>query len=118
MARHNREGQGTDQRGFEYEVSYQPDWLRFVKVTRNLESGRLSTKTLVRNPSAVSEGEPGDKVRTRVTSPDQNIDFEVAVSDPHGGIVRIRVAYLMTGENGKKEEVEFSFEDRLPSSRR
>jgi len=118
MARHNREGQGTDQRGFEYEVSYQPDWLRFVKVTRDLESGRQSTKTLFRNPSGSSEGEPGDRVRTRVTSPDQKIDFEVAVSDPNGAIVRVRVAYILTGENGKKEEVEFSFEDRLPSARR
>ena len=115
MARHNREGRGTDQRGFEYEVSYQPDWLRFVKVTRNLENGRQSTKTLYRNPSPTAEAEPGDRVRTGVTSPDQGIDFEVAISDPHGAIIRIRVAYLLTTENGKKEEVEFSFEDRLPS---
>src|SRR5688572_7482285 len=115
MARHNRDGKGTDQRGFEYEVSYQPDWLRFVKVTRNLESGRQSTKTLFRNPSPAAEAEAGDRVRTGITSPDQNLDFEVAITDPRGAIVRIRVAYLLTGENGKKEEVEFSFEDRLPS---
>jgi hypothetical protein len=115
MARHNREGRGTDQRGYEYEVSYQPDWLRFVKVTRDLETGRQSTKTLFRNPLRSAEGEPGDRVRTRVTSPDQGIDFELSVADPKGAVIRVRVAYVLVGENGKKEEVEFSFEDRLPS---
>jgi hypothetical protein len=115
MARHNREGRGTDQRGYQYELSYQPDWLRFVKVTRDLESGRQSTKTLFRNPVGVAEAEPGDKVRTRITSPDQGLDFEVSIADPNNAVVRVRVAYLVTGENGRKEEVEFSFEDRLPS---
>jgi hypothetical protein len=115
MARHNREGKGTDQRGFEYEVSYQPDWLRLVKVTRNLETERQSTKTLFRNPASGAEAEPGDRIRTRITSPDQNLDFEVAIADPNCAVVRVRVAYLITGENGTKEEVEFSFEDRLPS---
>ena len=33
VARHNREGAGADQRGFEYGVNYQPDWLKLVKVT-------------------------------------------------------------------------------------
>ena len=54
MARHNREGQGTDQHGHSYSVNYQPDWLRQVKVTRTLESGRQSTKTLFRNPASRS----------------------------------------------------------------
>jgi len=67
MARHNREGQGADQRGSHYGICYQPDWLRHVKVTRDLETGRQSTKTLFRNPAKKSEGEPGDKIRTRVT---------------------------------------------------
>jgi hypothetical protein len=115
MARHNRDGDGTDQRGFEYRVSYQPDWLRFVKVTRDLETGRQSTKTLFRNPADAAEAEPGERVRTRIVSPDQGIDFEVAINDPSGAIVRIRVAYQLTGENGEKEEVEFTLDDRLPS---
>jgi len=55
LARHNREGQGADQRGFEYAVNYQPDWLRQVKVTRQLETGRQSTKTLFRNPVGVHD---------------------------------------------------------------
>ena len=35
MARHNRDARGSDQRGESYELSYQPDWLRLVKVTRS-----------------------------------------------------------------------------------
>ena len=50
MARHNRDGAGEDQRGHAYTVSYQPDWLRMVKVTRSLTTGRQSTMTLFRNP--------------------------------------------------------------------
>ncbi|NIP13532.1 MAG: hypothetical protein GWN02_28120, partial [Gemmatimonadetes bacterium] len=50
MARHNRDGQGSDQRDCEYAISYQPDWLRQVKVTRLLPTGRQSTKTLFTNP--------------------------------------------------------------------
>lgn len=46
MARHNREGMGSDQRGCEYQIGYQPDWRRYAKVTRALPSGRQSTKTL------------------------------------------------------------------------
>jgi hypothetical protein len=115
MARHNRDGEGTDQRGYEYGVSYQPDWLRFVKVTRDLETGRQSTKTLFRNPADSAQAEPGERVRTRIVSPDQGIDFEVAISDPHATIVRIRVSCQIPGENGGKEEVEFTLDDRLPS---
>lgn len=109
MARHNREGSGADQRGFEYGVSYQPDWLRLVKVTRQLETGRQSTKTLFRNPEG-PEAAPGDRVRTRITSDDQSIDFEVAVSDPRTAVRRVRVTYEVPGEGGRMEEVEFTLE--------
>ncbi len=111
MARHNREGQGADQRGFEYAVNYQPDWLRQVKVTRQLETGRQSTKTLFRNPSDDARVNPGDRVRTRIFSADQGLDFEVAVSDPRAAIRRIRIAYGLPSENGlREEEVEFTLE--------
>jgi hypothetical protein len=110
VARHNREGAGADQRGFEYGVSYQPDWLKLVKVTRTLESGRQSTKTLFRNPLSGPEAEPGDRIRTRITSVDQSLDFEVALTDPRGAVKRVRIAYEVPGVNGGTEEVEFTLE--------
>jgi hypothetical protein len=116
MARHNREGQGADQRGYRYGISYQPDWLRHVKVTRDLETGRQSTKTLFRNPADRQEAEPGDHVRTRITSRDQEVDFEVTVADPYRCVRRIRVAYeVKSGDGRKEEEIEFTLEDDLPS---
>ena len=109
VARHNRDGSGADQRGFEYAVSYQPDWLRLVKVTRQLETGRQSTKTLFRNPDP-PEAEPGERVRTRITSEDQELDFEVALIDPRSAVRRVRIAYEVPGEGGRVEEVEFTLE--------
>ena len=115
VARHNRDGSGADQRGFRYGVSYQPDWLKLVKVTRQLETGRQSTKTLFRNPSPGPEAEPGERIRTRITSADQSLDFEVALNDPRGAVRRIRIAYEVPGENGRSEEIEFTLEsEELP----
>jgi hypothetical protein len=115
VARHNREGHGADQRGFEYGVSYQPDWLKQVKVTRQLETGRQSTKTLFRNPADRAEAEPGERVRTRIVSRDQDLDFEVALTDPRGAVRRIRVCYVVPDEGGpREEEVEFTLESELP----
>jgi hypothetical protein len=110
VARHNREGSGADQRGFEYGVSYQPDWLKQVKVTRQLESGRQSTKTLFRNPADGPAAEPGDRIRTRIVSADQSLDFEVALTDPRSAVRRVRIAYEVPGESGRIEEVEFTLE--------
>lgn len=115
MARHNREGGGTDQHEKQYRISFQPDWLRFVKVSRQLDSGRQSTKTLFRNPAARQEALPGDRVRTRIVSAEQGLDFEVAVTDPHRAIKRIRVSYELPGDRGEPpEEVEFTLESDLP----
>jgi hypothetical protein len=110
VARHNREGAGADQRGFEYGVNYQPDWLKLVKVTRQLETGRQSTKTLFRNPSGRPKAEPGERIRTRIVSADQSLDFEVALTDPRCAVRRVRIAYEVPGENGRTEEVEFTLE--------
>jgi hypothetical protein len=113
MARHNRDGSGADQRGFAYQVSYQPDWLRHVKVTRVLQTGRQSTKTLFRNPAGCQEATPGGRVRTRIASPDQGLDFEVAVTDMKGAVARVRVAFMVVNDKGEKEEVEFTLENDL-----
>lgn len=117
MARHNREGTGADQRGFEYRVGYQPDWLRLVKVTRTLESGRQSTKTLFKNPLSRGEAEPGDRVRTSIASPDQGLDVEVAVYDPASQVTRVRLACRVETPGGGEDEVEFMIEGALPRAR-
>jgi len=115
MARHNRDGQGVDQRGYGYVIGFQPDWLRHVKITRNLETGRQSTKTLFKNPADRREAEPGDRVRTRVSSPEQELDFEVTVSDPARSVSRIRVTCQVAGGKGRREEeIEFTLEGLLP----
>jgi hypothetical protein len=115
MARHNRDGQGVDQRGNEYVIGFQPDWFRHVKVTRDLETGRQSTKTLYKNPADFREAEPGDRIRTAVTSAEQNLDFEVTVSDPDRIVRRIRIVCELPGRDGRREEeIEFTVEGMLP----
>ncbi len=116
MARHNRDGHGSDQRGLDYRISYQPDWVQQVKVTRNLESGRQSTKTLFRNPAPAREQSPGSKVRTKIVSQEQGLDFEVAIHDPRGVIKRIIVETVPPG-GGPEDAVSFSLEDSLPPQR-
>lgn len=109
MGRHNREARGADQRGFDYEISYQPDWLRQIKVTRTLEGGRQSTKILFRNPTP-REHPPGAKVRTRIASPEQQLDVEVDVSDPHNVVKRIIVVTGPIGDDTADDEVEFTIQ--------
>lgn len=90
MARHNREGRGEDQHGHEYVIEYQPDWLHQVKVTRDLSSGRQSTKTLFRNPEP-AEQEPGSRVRTRIIAPALGIDVQVTLNDDENLVRRVSV---------------------------
>ena len=104
MARHNREGRGTDQLGFKYAISYQPDWLKRIKVTRQLKNGRQSTKGLFRNPGS------GDRIRAGITSDDQALEFEVALTDPQSAVKSIKVVYVLPGENDQMDEIEFAFE--------
>lgn len=114
MARHNREGEGTDQRGYGYAIRYQPDWLRVVKVTRRLETGRQSTMTLFKNPG-VKEAEPGDRVRTRIRSEEQGLDVEVALTDPDRVVRRVVVECVAPTPDGKEEAVAFTLIDELPA---
>jgi hypothetical protein len=106
MARHNREGRGEDQKGREYVISYQPDWFHQVKVTRDLETGRQSTKTLYRNPDTPI-AEPGSKVRTRVQSEELGVDFEIALDDPRGVIRRVTVETVAPEGEEQGEAVSF-----------
>jgi hypothetical protein len=116
MARHNRAARGADQRGDTYELSYQPDWLRLVKVTRTLESGRQSTKTLFKNPSK-REQSPGQRVRTRITSKQQRLEFEIELNDPQGIVRRIIVETAPAGESSD-ERLVFSIDGQRPAKRR
>jgi hypothetical protein len=116
MARHNREGNGSDQRGFDYQISYQPDWLYLIKVTRTLESGRQSTKTLFRNPG-YREQSPGARVRTHIISGEQGLDFEVVVNDPREVVRRITVETVLPGTRSANDDddmIIFTLEDKLP----
>lgn len=112
MARHNREGEGTDQHGARYTISYQPDWLRQIKISRTLSgSRRQSTKTLFRNPASCAERDPGDRVRTRVTSRDGKIDFEVTVTDQGGQIEQVVVTSRAADGKG---DITFIIDGSLP----
>jgi hypothetical protein len=106
MARHNREGRGADQKGREYVIGYQPDWFHQIKVTRDLETGRQSTKTLFRNPDT-PQAEPGSRVRTHVASAELGVDFEIALDDPRGIIRRITVETVAPEGEEQGEAVSF-----------
>ena len=115
MARHNREGRGQDQFGNEYVVSYQPDWLREVKVARDLESGRQSTKILFRNED-LPQRAPGETVRTVVSAPDLGLTLQLALSDPRSSVRRITIeATVPEGEDqGEPIMLIISRKRRLP----
>jgi hypothetical protein len=106
VARHNREGQGEDQRGRRYSVGYQPDWLSQVKVTRELGNGRQSTKTLVRNPDPPA-AVPGTRVRTHVEARELGLEFEVSLVDPRHVVRRIVVETVVPDGDDRGETVSF-----------
>lgn len=107
MARHNREGEGEDQLGRTYVVSYQPDWFYQVKVTRDLPSGRQSTKTLFRNPDA-PQSEPGSRVRTNISSEELGLDFSITIEDPAGIVRRVTVETVGPAGPDEKEPLGFT----------
>jgi hypothetical protein len=106
MARHNREARGEDQHGHEYRIEYQPDWLHHVKVTRDLDSGRQSTKTLFRNTEQTTQ-DPGPKVRTRIVSPDLGLDLHITINDEKGCARRISVDAVIPSGPEQGEVVGF-----------
>lgn len=115
MARHNRDAEGLDQRDQEYRISYQPDWLRQVKVTRLLPTGRQSTKTLFTNPEPPRR-EPGREVRTEIRSEDEDLTFQVSVRDPDRVIKRVIVETgppdSVAGEMGP-DDILFTIDHRV-----
>lgn len=117
MARHNREARGVDQQGDLWLISYQPDWLSRVKISRELpDNRRRSSQTLFRNPARRAEAPPGKTVRTRVAAADGSGEFEVAVQDPDHLIESIVV--VTRRRRGKRSEVlRFSLEAKLPPPR-
>jgi len=124
VPRHNRTGKGVDQRDSEYEIGYQPDWLRRVRVTRKLKSGRQSTMQVFKNPTDYQEADPGEKVRTRVVSVDDDIDFEIVLCDPSSRVTKISVTYELpppekgtTRRRKKPQEVVFTLENGLKPPR-
>lgn len=113
MARHNREGKGQDQLGRSYVVSFQPDWFYQIKVTRDLESGRQSTKTLFRNPD-MPEAEPGPKVRTRIQSEEMGIDVEVTVDDAAGAVRVVSIEAVAQRGPDRGQQIGFTISKRRP----
>ena len=116
MGQHNREGKGTDQQGFDYKISYQPSWLKFVKVTRDLDSGRQSTKMLFRNPMNKKKGTSSERTRTRIVSPSQELDLEISVLDRKNFVERVEVTCVVPTTDGRAERVVYTLEDGLLSS--
>ena len=117
MARHNRDGAGADQRGFEYGVSYQPDWLRRVKISRKLpRGGRRSMLTLFENPARRASAEAGKSVRTRITAADGSADFEISVEDRED-IVESIIIETRRKRGRRRERIKFVLHNRMPPPR-
>jgi hypothetical protein len=93
MARHNRHGEGVDQAGFVYEVSYPPDWLRQIRVGRTLASGRRSTQTLFRNPRDEPQAPAGELRRVHIRCIRQDVDLTVTIQSDPGRCQRVVVDF-------------------------
>jgi hypothetical protein len=117
MARHNREARGVDQLGTLWRISYQPDWLSRVKISRQLPGDRRrSMVTLFRNPARRAEAEPGRVVRTGISAVDGTTDFRISVEDPEG-IVESVVVVTRKKRGRKNEVLKYVLESRLPPAR-
>lgn len=118
MARHNREGRGLDQRGNLWRISYQPDWLKHVKISRELPDGRRrSSLTLFRNPAKRAESEPGRSVRTRITSADGSVDVSLSLEDRSDDVDHIVVGIRRT--RGRRSElIKLVIQGGLPGPKR
>ncbi|MBT8462285.1 MAG: hypothetical protein KJO44_07140 [Gemmatimonadetes bacterium] len=117
MARHNREARGVDQLGTLWRISYQPDWLSRIKISRQLPGDRRrSMVTLFRNPARRAEASPGKTVRTGVSAVDGSADIRISVEDPDG-VVESVVVVTRKKRGRKSEVVKYVLESRLPPPR-
>lgn len=117
MARHNREARGIDQHGMLWSISYQPDWLSRVKISRKLPGDRRrSSLTLFRNPARRAEGRPGRLVRTGIQAVDGSAGFRVAVEDPEGIIDQL-IVVTRQKRSRRDERTRFVLEARMPPPR-
>ncbi len=114
MARHNQEGRGVDQHGDLWLIGYQPDWLKQVKISRELPDGRRrSTLTLFRNPARHAEDRPGKVVRTRITAADGSVDVQLSLEDRDAVVDHIVVA--IKRKRGRRiERVQFLVQGGMP----
>ncbi|HKK27724.1 MAG TPA: hypothetical protein VKB18_06550 [Gemmatimonadota bacterium] len=107
MARHNRQAKGVDQHGELWHISYQPDWMKRVKISRELPDGRRrSTVTLFKNEAEQAEAEPGRVVRTRIAAADGSAAFQVSLEDDEDIVERI-VVVTRRKRGRQDEEVHF-----------
>lgn len=97
MPRKNKSGKGKDQKGVDYTISYQPDWLKAFKSSRKDKKGKKGTATIFQNPEKYRKEDPGKTVTTKVSSA-EGVDFTVTVDDPKRAIKRIRVEYRVIKE--------------------
>lgn len=113
MARHNRDAKGVDQHGDLWHLSYHPDWMRRVKISRRLpDRSRRSTVTLFKNEAERARAEPAKVVRTRVRAADGSTEFEISLEDRTGSVESV-VVVTRRNRGDREERVEFVLEDDL-----
>ena len=117
MARHNREAKGVDQHGDLWLISYQPDWLKQIKISRALPGGRRrSSLTLFRNPARSAEASPGKVVRTRIQAADGSVDLQLSIEDRDAAVDHFVVG--MRRKRGRRTElIKFLVQGGMPPSR-
>lgn len=113
MARHNRDAKGVDQHGDLWHLSYHPDWMRRVKISRQLpDRSRRSTVTLFKNEAERAQAEPAKVIRTRVRAADGSTEFEISLEDRTGSVESV-VVVTRRNRGDREERIEFVLEDDL-----
>jgi hypothetical protein len=113
MPRKNKSGKGKDQKGYDYKISYQPDWLKELRSSRKDKKGKKDTVTIFQNPEKHQKEKPGKTVRTRVRS-DEGVDFTITLDDPKRAVKRIRVEYKAAVAAAAAQQEEQELQRRGP----